>query len=139
MSAPRFIATTYDPTLTGNGETVLVVDDDPAVRRAVATMLRRRGYRVLEASDGEAALHTLNVAPTPVDLLVTDFIMPNCSGAPLARKLSEWYPWIKILMISGYADVALEVCNQLIPGTRVLAKPFDGDTLFRTVSRVLAS
>jgi two-component system cell cycle sensor histidine kinase/response regulator CckA len=123
----------------GSGETVLVVDDDANVRHAVATLLRRRGYDVIEAADGENAMHALSVAPSPVDLLVTDFLMPNCSGTPLAQTLCEWYPWLKVLMISGYADVAAEVCRTMLPGVRVLAKPFDGKTLARVVSEVLTA
>lgn len=123
----------------GSGETVLVVDDDESVRQAVATLLRRRGYDVIEAADGEYAMHALSVAPAPVDLLITDFIMPNCSGTPLAQTMREWYPWLRVLMISGYADVATEVCRTMLPGVRVLAKPFDGQTLARVVSEVLTA
>jgi len=127
------------PDVIGHGETILVVDDDAQTRNLVAKILRRRGYETIEAADGDAALHALAYAPTPVDLLLTDFIMPKVSGAPLARALHEWYPCIRVLMMSGYADVATQVCNEMLPGTRVIAKPFDGVTLARLVSEALAS
>ena len=63
---------------------------------------------------------------------------PRSSGAPLASVLREWYPWLKVLVISGYTDVATLVCDTLLPGTPVLAKPFKGVELERAVRNVLS-
>jgi signal transduction histidine kinase len=86
---------------TGAG-TILVAEDDEAVRRLTARVLRSRGYKVLEAQDGMEALHVGDQHADQINLLVTDVVMPRLGGRELAEKLRERIPGIKILYVSGY-------------------------------------
>jgi PAS domain S-box-containing protein len=92
-----------DGCVTRGSETVLLVEDEPAVRRATAEFLRLNGYTVLEAKDGLDALSVARNTQSTIHLLVTDVVMPNMSGGQLATELSQLRPETKLLFVSGYA------------------------------------
>jgi CheY-like chemotaxis protein len=112
-------------------ETVLVVEDDTAVRSLVLRVLQRQGFAVLEATDGREALEVLRAAERRVDVLITDAIMPEMSGTDLIREARVAHPAVRALLISGYGE------SDLAGGTPYLAKPFTPDQLVHRVRQVL--
>ena len=121
---------------TGSGE-VLVVEDDEQVRRIVVTALRDRGYSVLEAGDGEAAIALTASRDRPPDLVVTDLIMPRVNGRQLATKLRERWPNLRVLFTSAYAvDETTGQAVTDLPGM-LLRKPFVPSELGAAVAEAL--
>jgi PAS domain S-box-containing protein len=118
-------------------ETLLLVEDEDAVRALVRNVLREKGYRILEASRGEEALELAEQYGEPIDLLLTDVVMPQMNGRELARRLANLLPQIKVLYISGYADNALWYQGGLDSGGAFLQKPFSPEALARKVREVL--
>jgi len=118
-------------------ETLLLVEDEDAVRALVRNVLREKGYRILEASRGEEALELAEQYGGPIDLLVTDVVMPQMNGRELARRLITLLPQIKVLYISGYADSAVWHQAGLDSGGAFLQKPFSPEALARKVREVL--
>jgi PAS domain S-box-containing protein len=118
-------------------ETLLLVEDEDAVRVLVRNVLREKGYRILEASRGEEALELAGQYGGPIDLLVTDVVMPQMNGRELARRLADLLPQIKVLYISGYADNAVWYQGGLDSGGAFLQKPFSPEALARKVREVL--
>ncbi len=117
--------------------TILVVDDEPSVLALVRTMLWRAGYTVLEASGPEEALK-LASAESPIDLLVTDVLMPEMNGYELAEKVRELRPDIKILYMSGYRDkVLLESTGRTLAEAPLLRKPFTQHNLVAKIAEML--
>ena len=88
----------------GRGGTVLLVEDSDVVRDVVASMLEGGGLTVLQASGGEEALALARRGDTPIDLLLTDIVMPGMSGAELADRLERERPDVRILFMTGYAE-----------------------------------
>jgi CheY-like chemotaxis protein len=99
--------------------------------------LRKQGYRVLEASQGEEALEFSELYGGRIDLLVTDLVMPQMNGRELARRLVSSRPEIKVLYISGYADSAAWCEDGLDSSGAFLQKPFSPEALARKVREVL--
>ncbi len=118
-------------------ETVLIVEDEEGVRKLVRSVLERRGYRVLEADSGEAALEISSAHDEEIQLLVTDVVMPKMSGRDLAEALVLLRPDIKILFLSGYADRAVIEHGILDTGAAFMQKPFTPDALARKVREIL--
>jgi nitrogen-specific signal transduction histidine kinase/CheY-like chemotaxis protein len=118
-------------------ETLLLVEDEEAVRALVRSALKEKGYRVLEASGGEEALKLSEQYGGPIDLLVTDVVMPQMSGPELADRLANSHPQIKVLYISGYTDYAGLHHGALDLGAAFLQKPFSPEALARKVREVL--
>jgi PAS domain S-box-containing protein len=118
-------------------ETVLLVEDDAAVRDLVADVLRRRGYRVLEAVDGADAADLAGRHAGLLHLLVTDVVMPGMGGQDLARALLEAHPGLRVLLISGYSGERAR--DAVPPGRHVafLQKPFSPGALARKVRELL--
>jgi CheY-like chemotaxis protein len=112
----------------GAGETVLVVEDDPAVRLIIADVLRELGYACLEASDGQAALPMLT-SNTPLDLLITDVGLPGIDGRQIAERARQHRPDLKVLFVTGYAEHATGRERFLDPGMEMVTKPFALDAL----------
>jgi two-component system, cell cycle sensor histidine kinase and response regulator CckA len=107
------------------GETVLLVDDELAVRALAARVLRRRGYTVLEAADGQQALQVFQEhSATDIALLLTDVVMPQMNGDELASQLLALRPDLKVLFMSGYTASAVLDISKLNPNTAFLPKPF---------------
>jgi DNA-binding NtrC family response regulator len=118
-------------------ETVLVVEDQDGIRDIVRESLRRNGYKVLIAVDGNEALQIASSFPDPIHLLVTDLVMPNIGGRELAQRLTPQRPAMKVLFMSGYSEhSALDIEETGAPAT-ILQKPFSLDALARNVRRVL--
>lgn len=118
-------------------ETILVVEDEPAVRRMAIRTLERLGYNVIEAENGGSALLTCERYDGQIDLLVTDVVMPQMSGHELAKRLALTRPQMKILYMSGYTENAIVYNGVLAPETEFLAKPFMPDVLAQKVRAVL--
>lgn len=119
------------------GETVLMVEDEAVVRMVAADVLRDLGYRVLEASDGLAALEVLR-SDERVDLLLTDMGLPGMDGRRLAEAARRLRPGLRVLFVTGEAgDPADE--GPLPPGTEVAGKPISLDALAAKVRAMLAA
>ncbi len=118
------------------GEIVLVVEDEPVVRRLVIDMLEERGYRLLEAEDGPSALAILQSDQT-VDLLLTDVGLPGLNGRQLADAARVLRPDINILFMTGYVDNKILENGFLGPRMEVIAKPFAGDALAAKVEHMI--
>lgn len=120
------------------GETILVVEDDGVVRRLSTRILERAGYRVLTADSGPAALEVVRQHDGPLDLLMTDVVMPRMNGWELAMQLSAARPALGILFISGYtADTVLDQGMLERDEIHFLEKPYGPDALLRVVRRIL--
>ena len=121
-------------------ETILVVEDEDEVRKLAVEVLRRYGYTVWEASRGEDALRLYAEGKEPLQLLLSDIVMPGMSGPDFARRLKHAHPEIKVLFMSGYTDNTLFQNGLLDQGMFFLAKPFSVEGLtgkVRTVFRYL--
>ncbi len=123
----------------GGTETVLLAEDDDAVRRLASVALRQYGYTVLEASDGEAALRVARSdRRRTIHLLITDVVMPGLSGSELALQLADERPDMRVLYTSGYAeDITMRA--GLARGVTLLAKPFVSCDIVRRVRETLDS
>jgi len=118
-------------------ETVLVVDDEEALRRVAQRSLTAAGFTVLTAAGGAEALESAAQHPAEIQLLLTDVVMPKMSGRALALELAKTRPAIKVLYMSGYTDNAIVHHGVLDEGTQFLGKPFTGAELARKVREVL--
>ncbi len=118
-------------------ETILLAEDEAGVRRLACAALERHGYRVLLAEHGRTALELAEAHVGPLDLLVTDVIMPELDGGRLARAIRALRPTIKVLFISGYVADAIELRGVEGASVELLAKPFTALELARKVRRVL--
>ncbi|MEM6795084.1 MAG: response regulator, partial [Acidobacteriota bacterium] len=117
--------------------TVLVVEDEEAVRRLILGILSKYGYRVLEANGADAAMHVSRRHEGPIDLLLTDVVMPEKSGHFVAKSLIAERPELKVLYVSGYPDDYLGQRGILPTGTNFLNKPFTPKRLILKVRQVL--
>lgn len=119
-------------------ETVLLAEDDTAVRALAAQVLRSQGYTVIEAAHGAEALAiALSGGAGKIDLLVTDVVMPQLGGKPLAEQMIASYPQLKILFVSGYTYNAFAPPGEFAPEVAFLQKPFAPAALVRKVREVL--
>ena len=113
-------------------ETILLVEDEPAVRQLFATALSRAGYHVFEARNGEEAVKIFDEHASAIDLLLTDMRMPYMGGAELARELRSRKSGLKLICISGYPG-AMSTAE----ATDFLAKPFSRDEMLSKIREVL--
>ena len=118
-------------------ETVLVVEDDEGVRKLAEMVLKRHGYRVLSAVDGREALDMVKNTKGPLDLLLTDVIMPGMSGREVAEKIRAIKPGLKVIFMSGYIDDAVLRYGIMKNGSNFLEKPFTSDALAAMIRGVL--
>ncbi|HET8654184.1 MAG TPA: ATP-binding protein [Longimicrobiaceae bacterium] len=119
-------------------ETVLLAEDDQAVRTLARQILTRRGYRVIEASDGWEAIRLCDAHPGRVDLLLTDVVMPGLGGRELAERLRRRRPELAVLYMSGYPDEELARHGLHERGVALLQKPFGPTALADRVREMLA-
>jgi two-component system cell cycle sensor histidine kinase/response regulator CckA len=120
-------------------ETILLVEDEDPLRQLARTCLETGGYKVLSVADGKSAIELVNSNPEPIDLLLTDVIMPGMSGRELANTVSQLRPGIKILFMSGYTNDLIAQYGVLEAGTQLLEKPFTLYSLLDKVDNVLGT
>lgn len=118
-------------------ETVLLVEDDEAVRLLARVTLERNGYRVLQAGNPKEAMRIVSESAEPIHLLLSDVIMPESEGPPLFDRLVKEHSAVRVLYMSGYADEAIVRHGVLIEGTPFLQKPFTPQVVTRKVRDVL--
>ena len=121
----------------GISETVLLVDDDDAVRRLARLMLEQQGYAVREARNAGEALRVCQETAGPLSLLLTNLVLPEVSGRALANRLLAMHPEMKVLYMSGYGDFAVGFDAALEPDANYLPKPFPPSTLAWAVREVV--
>jgi two-component system cell cycle sensor histidine kinase/response regulator CckA len=122
---------------TGGLESVLLVEDEESVRQLVRETLEAKGYKVLEADNGEAALQMVSGHSGKIDILITDVVMPGMSGRELSARMCASRPQTKVLYLSGYTEDAIVHEGVVDPGTAFLQKPFTLQALSRKVREVL--
>ena len=118
-------------------ETILLVEDEPAVRQSTREFLTSKGYTVLEATNGEEALRVSREYCGPIDLMISDVVMPKMSGPHLAENLAAERPRMRTLFMSGYAETTILHHGKIDVASRVLEKPFSFDALARKIREVL--
>ncbi len=128
---------TQSTDLPDGAETILLVEDEPAVRTLIRQVLQARGYTVLEASYGPEALYMAEHYQQPIHLLLTDMVMPEMNGRELARQLARICPTMRVLYMSGYADSHLIPHDLSRSGVAFLQKPITPDVLIRQVRALL--
>ena len=125
------------PPSNGSTPTILVVDDDASILGLLDNTLRSAGYRVLVADGAWSAIRQFETSPEPVQLLLTDVIMPDLTGPVLAERLRVKQPNLQVLFISGFHDADLVQRFVSRRGFTLLPKPFTADGLLRVVKESL--
>ena len=128
----------FEADLTGS-ETILLVEDEDAVRMFGARALRNKGYKVLEAQNGEVALDVVNGTAPKIDLIISDVVMPGMDGYTLVRQLREQMPQVKVILMSGYAEDAFQDQIDKDETLHFLPKPFTLKTLVGKVKEIIVS
>jgi CheY-like chemotaxis protein len=118
--------------------TVLVVEDELAVRQFAVEVLAGSGHQMLQAANAEEALDVAARHNLPIDLLLTDMVMPGLNGRDLADRIRAIHPETRVLLVSGYSEV-LAADGRLAAGFHYLQKPYTPESLTRTVERILSS
>jgi len=129
-------ASSLAPVPAGN-ETVLLVEDEDSVRRLLTQVLTRRGYNVIEASNGEEASRIFEERGAAIDLVLTDMVMPRMTGRELAERVLQIRPDAKVIFMSGYTDDVLVRTGALRPGMSFLQKPLRAEVLASKVREAL--
>jgi DNA-binding NtrC family response regulator len=127
----------FSPSAEGRADSavsVLVVDDEAAVRRFACRVLERAGYGVFEAIDGVEALELIQGQIAALDLVVSDIVMPRMNGVELMQALSISRPGLAVILMSGYATAALSELGIVAPCS-ILTKPFSAERLLAEVHR----
>jgi two-component system, cell cycle sensor histidine kinase and response regulator CckA len=119
--------------------TILVVEDDAAVRRFVITLLKRFGYRIIEADSGFLGLEYFVQYRDGVDLILTDVLMPRMLGTEMVKEIRKIDSSVRVMFMTGNADGAISPGSGSQMETPVLSKPFTPQTLLRTVEECLAA
>jgi DNA-binding NtrC family response regulator len=114
-----------------------VVDDEPGIRALVAKILRREHYQVVEAGSASEALAAASAHDTPIQLLLTDVMLPDRSGRQVAEQLTSSMPKLKVLYISGFTDDESVRAGEFPPGSQFLQKPFTVGALVGKVREAL--
>jgi PAS domain S-box-containing protein len=121
---------------TGN-ETLLLVEDEAAVRSSVRRLLERQGYQVVEARHGRDALRILDEGGRKIDLVITDLVMPEMGGREMVERVRAHYPAMKVLFMSGYSERAVTSDGTMPSGTGFVEKPFTVEQLIRRTREIL--
>lgn len=139
MSEEAVAAAPPESTGRGPGPVVLVVDDEQGLRELICRTLRAEGFRTMEAGHGGEALELMEAAPDPVDLVVTDVVMPEMDGRELGRRVENRWPQVPILYISAYDvnDIFRRGCPR--SSAPFLQKPFPLEGLITTVRGLLTT
>ncbi|MBT9371084.1 PAS domain-containing protein [Rhizobium sp. CSW-27] len=137
MEAEDMLAEDSGGPVAGGSETILVVEDDEAVRDITVSLLSELGYKVLKARDADSGLAIIE-SGVPIDLLFTDVVMPGrLKSSELARKAKERRPDIEVLFTSGYTENSIVHGGRLDPGVNLLSKPYARETLARKIRMLL--
>jgi CheY-like chemotaxis protein len=137
---PVTVPPAIDQKPAGGRETILVVEDEPAVRRLTRVLLQRQGYTVIEAANGVEALRVRAEYRGPVHLLLTDMVMPEgVTGRELAERLQRAQPDLKVIFTSGYSPDATDPELNLQEGVNFVQKPYATPRLLETIRRRLDS
>jgi two-component system cell cycle sensor histidine kinase/response regulator CckA len=118
-------------------ETIMVVDDEPEIRSLARDILEPRGYTVIEAGDGEAALILAGHHAGPIHLVLSDVVMPHLSGPAMAERLKAVRPDTKVVFMSGYTTEVMGEFGVVLSGAPFIAKPFNPDALAQKLREVL--
>jgi CheY-like chemotaxis protein len=137
LESPAHQAIHDRPAADGGSETVLLVEDDHAVRSLIGDVLRRRGYRLLVAESGREAIELVSKHDGPIDLLITDMVLSGINGLAVADTMRTTHPLVKVLYVSGYTDAALMPNGFFEASGAFLQKPFTPVALARKVRAVL--
>jgi len=121
----------------GGSETILLVEDEASVRTAVHRGLQLLGFRILEASSGQAALEAMQQHAGPIDLVLCDVVMPAMGGRELERELARTHPGVPVLFMSGFAAEEVVDRGLLDPGRDFISKPFTPDALAQKIRETL--
>ncbi|MBC7541343.1 MAG: response regulator, partial [Candidatus Sericytochromatia bacterium] len=121
----------------GGGETVLVVEDDPQLRTVLHRLLERHGYVSLQAATPSAAIELCTAYAGPIDLVISDVVMPERYGPDLAKDVAKLRPSVAFLFISGYTDARLRQLMRSEYTEDILEKPFSSATLAQKVREAL--
>ena len=131
------LAAVSDTTAPKGTETILLVDDDPSVRKVAAIILQAAGYVVMKASGGEEALSVASARGTSIALLITDVVMPRMGGIELANRLQKSCPRLKVLYVSGYTADVISRHGILEAGVNYVQKPFKSLDFLTKVREIL--
>jgi two-component system cell cycle sensor histidine kinase/response regulator CckA len=123
----------------GAGASVLLVEDNPMVRRSIEATLRVAGYQVTSVDSGEHCIEAVGRLEQPLDLLISDVVMPEMTGEEMIGRVRELRPDLPVLFISGYDRSTLARRKTQVPGEHFLQKPFDSEDLFAAVHKAMAS
>jgi two-component system cell cycle sensor histidine kinase/response regulator CckA len=134
-SQPLMAAVAVEPP--SGSETLVVVEDEEMVRGFAVRLLQRLGYRVLAFASGAEALQALASHSVPIDLLITDMVMPGMNGKVLAERMREHFPQLEVLFTSGYSEQLIERHGLLDAGIEFLPKPYTIRSLAEHVRRLL--
>jgi PAS domain S-box-containing protein len=134
---PETVPPPRDPRSLAGSETVLVVEDEQAIRELIRTVLRRNGYRVLTARNGEEALAAAAAEAGTIELLLTDVVMPRMSGPELGRRIREVCPNARVLYMSGFTDHPAVREGAAAEGEQLVRKPFTAEVLLERVRAAL--
>ncbi len=134
---PQNVASSSTQPIHGT-EAILLVEDEETVRKLAVTILQRNGYKVIEAPNGQEAIHLVrSLSPLTIQLMLTDVVMPGMSGRQLAGEIHSLQPGMKVLYMSGYTDSSIVHHGVLDPGTAYIQKPFTPRALALKVREVL--
>jgi signal transduction histidine kinase len=137
-SASEIVSAADSPSVGTGKETILVAEDDPTVLNLVSHCLKARGFKVMSAPSGEAALEMLHaLGPAGVDLLITDVVMPEIAGPVLAARAAELIPRMKVLFMSGYTEEVIRHHGISRRNASFLQKPFAPSELIQKVRQLL--
>jgi two-component system cell cycle sensor histidine kinase/response regulator CckA len=125
------------PQVDGRPPVVFFVDDEPGIRGSFATLMRRRGFTVLEAGSAEEAGRLIEIYKDPIDILLMDINLPDGWGATLAQALLEEHPEMTVIYTTGYADQDPILSGALNDAPFVLRKPFSSDELLELIRRAM--
>ena len=128
-----------DGIVPGGSETILLVEDEDSLREVTCAYLTNKGYSVLTASESELAIAAAEASVHPIDLLLTDVILPGTSGVHLAQQLAKARPQMRVLYVSGYTADTIVHHGGHDPNFAFLTKPFSLPTLARKVRSILDS
>ena len=126
-----------EPEKSTGSETILLVEDQAAIREVISAYLMRLGYNVLTAPDGEAALSIAATQQKSIDLVVTDLLMPNMGGLELATRMKQLHPETRVLFMSGYPDEAIRSQEGLTEDVEIMQKPFSMKSLAAKARSIL--